>query len=49
MKISTNTAAAVSYKIHTNDSNGELIEFADEKSPRLLIFCNIIICNNMYI
>jgi len=40
MKISTNTAAVVSYKIHTNNVNGELIEFADEKSPRVLIFGN---------
>ncbi len=40
MKISTNTAAVVSYKILTNNSNGELIEFADEKSPKLLIFGN---------
>ena len=40
MKISTNTAVAVSYKILMNNSNGELIEFADEKSPKLLIFGN---------
>ena len=40
MKISTNTAAQVSYKILTNDNNGELIEFADDKNPRLLIFGN---------
>ena len=40
MKISTNTAAVVSYRILMNNSNGELIEFADEKSPRLLIFGN---------
>ena len=40
MKISTNTAAQVSYKILTNDNTGELIEFADNKNPRLLIFGN---------
>ncbi len=40
MKISVNTAAQVSYKILINDSNGEMIEFADDKNPRLLIFGN---------
>jgi len=40
MKISTNAAAKVSYKIHINDSDGELIEFADQQNPRLLIFGN---------
>ena len=40
MKISSNAAAAVSYKIHINNSNGKLIEFADEKNPKLLIFGN---------
>ena len=40
MKISPNTAAVVSYKININNSNGELIEFANEKSPKLLIFGN---------
>ncbi len=40
MKISTDTAAQVSYKIHNNDINGELIEFSDVNSPRLLIFGN---------
>ncbi len=40
MKISTNTATVVSYKIHMDNINGELIEFADEKSPKLLIFGN---------
>jgi len=40
MKITTNAAAQVSYKILTNDKSGELIEFADSKNPRLLIFGN---------
>lgn len=40
MKISTNAAASVSYKIHINDKSGELIEFADNNNPRLLIFGN---------
>ncbi len=41
MKISNNIAAAVSYSIHANNnSSGELIEFADDKNPKLLIFGN---------
>lgn len=40
MKIATNVAAQVSYKIHINDKNGEMIEFADDNNPRLLIFGN---------
>ncbi len=40
MKISNNTAAQVSYKILTNDQKGEMIEFADNSNPRLLIFGN---------
>lgn len=40
MNISTNTIAQVSYKIHTDDKNGELIEFADDDSPKSLIFGN---------
>lgn len=40
MKISANTAAEISYKIHTNNIRGELMEFADEKNPKLLIFGN---------
>ena len=40
MKISNNSAAQVSYKILTNDNKGEMIEFADDSNPRLLIFGN---------
>jgi len=40
MKISNNIAALVSYKIQTNNNSGDLIEFADEKNPKLLIFGN---------
>jgi len=40
MKISNNTTAVVSYKIHISNNSGELIEFADEKSPKLLVFGN---------
>lgn len=40
MKISTNTTAVVSYKILTDNTKGELIEFADENNPRPLIFGN---------
>jgi len=38
MKIDTNTVANVAYKIHANSPEGDLIEFADEKSPRSMIF-----------
>lgn len=38
MKIDNNTVALVAYKIHTNSPEGELIEFADEKNPREMIF-----------
>ncbi len=38
MNIDKNTVAQVAYKIHANSSNGDLIEFADEKSPRSMIF-----------
>ena len=38
MNIDNNTVAQVAYKIHANSSNGDLIEFADEKSPRSMIF-----------
>lgn len=38
MKITTNTAAKVAYKIYINDRNGELIEFADNENPRTMIF-----------
>jgi len=38
MKIDNNTVAQVAYKIHINSNNGDLIEFADEKSPRSMIF-----------
>lgn len=40
MKISINKAAKVSYKIHIENNKGELIEFADENNPRLLVFGN---------
>lgn len=40
MNISDNTAAQVSYKIQKDNRNGELIEFAEESSPRTLIFGN---------
>jgi FKBP-type peptidyl-prolyl cis-trans isomerase SlyD len=40
MKISNNIAASVSYKIQINNNSGELIEFADDKNPKLLIFGN---------
>jgi len=38
MKIDNNTMANVAYKIHANSPEGDLIEFADEKSPRSMIF-----------
>ncbi len=38
MKIDNNTVALVAYKIHANSPDGDLIEFADEKSPRSMIF-----------
>ncbi len=38
MKIDNNTVANVAYKIHANSPEGDLIEFADEKSPRSMIF-----------
>lgn len=38
MNIDNNTVANVAYKIHANSPEGDLIEFADEKSPRSMIF-----------
>ena len=38
MKIDSNTVAQIAYKIHTNSPAGDLIEFADESSPRSMIF-----------
>lgn len=38
MNIDNNTVANVAYKIHANTPDGDLIEFADEKSPRAMIF-----------
>ena len=38
MKIDNNTVANVAYKIHANSPEGDLIEFADEKNPRSIIF-----------
>lgn len=38
MTIDNNTVARVAYKIHANTIDGDLIEFADEKSPRSMIF-----------
>lgn len=38
MKIDNNTVALVAYKIHANSPDGELIEFADERNPRQMIF-----------
>jgi len=38
MKIDNNTVVALAYKIHTDSPDGMLIEFADELSPRSLIF-----------
>lgn len=38
MKIEQNTVAHVAYKIHANAPDGDLIEFADEKSPRSMLF-----------
>ena len=40
MKISNNTAALVSYSINSDSKSGELIEFVDAKSPKLLVFGN---------
>ena len=38
MNIDNNTVANVAYKIHANAPDGDLIEFADESSPRSMIF-----------
>lgn len=38
MKIDNNTVAQIAYKIHSNSTTGDLIEFADESSPRSMIF-----------
>ena len=38
MKIDNNTVVTLAYKMHENATNGILIEFADELSPRSLIF-----------
>lgn len=38
MKIDNNTVVTLAYKMHENAPNGMLIEFADELSPRSLIF-----------
>ena len=38
MKIDKNTVVTLAYKIHTDASDGAMIEFADESSPRSLIF-----------
>ena len=38
MKIDYNTIAHVIYKLHINSPDGDLIEFADEKNPRSMIF-----------
>lgn len=38
MKIEKNTVASIAYKIHIDSTNGELIEFADERNPRSMIF-----------
>lgn len=38
MKIDNNTVALVAYKINTNTPDGDMIEFADEKNPRSMIF-----------
>ncbi len=38
MKIEKNTVVSLAYKIHENTPQGVLIEFADELSPRSLIF-----------
>lgn len=38
MIIDKNTVAQIAYRIHVNSADGELIEFADESSPRTMIF-----------
>jgi len=38
MKIDKNTVASIAYKIHIDTPTGELIEFADERNPRSMIF-----------
>ncbi len=38
MKIDNNTVVTLAYKMHENAPDGVLIEFADELSPRSLIF-----------
>ncbi|PKP30855.1 MAG: peptidylprolyl isomerase [Bacteroidetes bacterium HGW-Bacteroidetes-16] len=38
MKITGNTIAEVAYKIKLDDQHGEMIEFADERSPRSMMF-----------
>ncbi|MDP2721890.1 MAG: FKBP-type peptidyl-prolyl cis-trans isomerase [Bacteroidales bacterium] len=38
MKITSNTVAEVAYKIKLDNQQGEMIEFADEQSPRSMIF-----------
>ena len=38
MRIEYNTVAQIAYSIHAGSRNGELIEFADESSPRSMIF-----------
>lgn len=38
MKIDKNTVASIAYKIHIDSTTGELIEFADERNPRSMVF-----------
>jgi len=38
MKIEHNTVALIAYKIHIDSPSGEMIEFADERNPRSMIF-----------